>query len=63
MSLSGLKLPTCTEAEYRAHRAALLEQGKRATLDHHCEHTDLNAHKTRCLSCGLWVQGETHVET
>ena len=54
MSLSGLKLPTETEAQARA-RLAAQEQGKRATLDHHCEHQDMNHDKTRCLSCGLWL--------
>lgn len=30
---------------------------QRATLDEHCDHKDnLNADKTRCLSCGFWVR-------
>lgn len=44
-----------TEAEVREQRRAALEQRSRAILDEHCEHTDLNAHQTRCLSCGLWL--------
>lgn len=35
--------------------AALAEPVQRATLDFHCDHTDLNAAKDRCLGCGMWA--------
>lgn len=49
-----------TEAEARAlltTRREIEAQGKRATLDDHCEHPadNLNAAKSRCLACGMWV--------
>lgn len=34
--------------------AALAEPVQRATLDFHCDHTNLNAAKNRCLGCGMW---------
>lgn len=31
-----------------------VEQVQRATLDHHCDHSNLNAAGNRCLGCGMW---------
>ncbi len=36
-------------------RQTLLAGVPRATLDEHCDHTNLNAEGTRCLSCGMWA--------
>ncbi len=56
----GGKMMTESEKPGRSEvldqRRALQEQSRRATLDTHCDHTNLNAHKTRCLSCGLWME-------
>lgn len=56
MSQSGLTVPIKTEAQAREERAMRDAQSRRPILDEQCEHTDLNAEKTRCLSCGQWLQ-------
>lgn len=59
MSQSGLKVPTKTEAQAREERAMREAQKRRPILDENCEHTDLNADKTRCLFCGQWIEGQS----
>lgn len=48
--------PLCAQAADMIE--ALIAQSKvvpKATLDENCDHSNLNADKTRCLSCGVWL--------
>lgn len=58
MSGSNLTLPTRTEAEARQEREMRAAQKARPLLDDHCDHANINAHGTRCLSCGHWLRPE-----